>query len=67
MSKFILLHSIYDNHEILIDFDRVSHCEVTDDGEKRYTELHTNQDSFAIWRRVKELPKDILKMLNNGK
>jgi hypothetical protein len=37
MSKFILLHNIYDNHEILIDFDRVS-AEIVSAYEKKLPE-----------------------------
>ena len=66
MSKFILLHSIYDNHEILIDFDRVSHCEELGNGEDYDTWLYTDKSSFAPWYRVKETPEAILKKLNNG-
>ena len=66
MSKFILLHSIYDNREILIDFDRVSHCQEMGDGEDHDTHLYNDSSSFAPWYRVKETPKVILKMLNNG-
>ena len=66
MSKFILLHSIYDNHEILIDFDRVSHCKKMNDGEDHDTWLYADASSFAPWCRVKETPEAILKKLNNG-
>lgn len=67
MSNFILLHSIFDNKEILIDFDIINYCQEQHDGESRHTGLYIDTKSFTPWARVKESPEDILKMLNNGK